>query len=167
MSRLLTLQNRLKVRARFDRLADHQARAFATIVDRWRYPEIVNLYGPPGAGKTFLGWALAYERDALSYAAPELFAPAALPPDRPLIIDNVDPDDRPLRRLLAAVQLTGPRPALFISRRPTPGLLPAVALSPPGPDDVTIVLHNLSELEHYSLVIPNTADLWAVIHATL
>lgn len=167
MSRLLTLQNRLKVRARFDRLADHQARAFEAIADRWRYPETVNLYGPPGVGKTFLGWTLAHDRDALHWAAPELFDPAALPPGRPVIIDNVDPDDRPLRRLLAVVQLTGPRPGLFISRRPTPGLLPAVALPPPGPDDLTIVLHNLSELEHYCLHVPATADLWAVIHATL
>ena len=69
--------------------------------------------------------------------------------------------------LLAAVQLTGPRPALFISRRPTAGLLPTVALPAPGPDDVTAVLHNLSELEHYCLQDPATADLWAVIHTTL
>jgi hypothetical protein len=167
MSRLLVLQNRLKVRARYDRLAAHQARAFDAIVDLWRYPEAVNLHGPAGAGKTFLGWALAHDRDALSFAAPELFDPANLPPGRPLIIDNVDSDDRPLRRLLAAVQLTGPRPALFISRRPTPDLLPVVALPPPGPDDVTVVLHNLSELEHYCLQDPTTADLWAVVHTTL
>jgi hypothetical protein len=167
MSRLLILQNRLKVRARFDRLADHQARAFEGIVDHWRYPAIVNLYGPAGAGKTFLGWALAHDRDAIHCAAPELFDPVALSPGRPLIVDNVDPDDRPLRRLLAVVQLTGPRPALFISRRPTPGLLPVVALASPDPGDVTTVLHNLSELEHYCLQEPTTPDLWAVIHATL
>ena len=167
MSRLLTLQNRLKVRARFDRLADHQARAFETIVDHWRYPGVVNLVGPSGAGKTFLGWALAHDRDAFHCAAPELFDPTALLPGRLLIIDNVDPDDRPLRRLLAAVQLTGPRPALFISRRPPPGPLTAVALPPPSPDDLITVLHNLSELEHYCLQDPATADLWAVIHTTL
>lgn len=167
MSRLLTLQNRLKVRARRDRLADHQRRLFDQVVERWHYSEKANLHGPAGVGKTFLGWALAREQDALFFAAPELFVPDAVPPGRPVIVDNVDADERPLRRLLATLQLANVHAALLISRRPNPGLLPALELSPPDETDLITVLHNLSELEHYALTMPESANLWQIIHATL
>ena len=46
MSRLLTLQNQLKIRARADLLTDPQRRLYDAVLARWRYPETVNLFGP-------------------------------------------------------------------------------------------------------------------------
>lgn len=166
MSRLLTLQNQLKIRAREGRLTDHQLRAFGDIQTAWRHPQRLNLCGPTGAGKTFLAWALAYELDATYFAAPELLAavPAA---EAPAIIDNVDVDAYPLRGLLARLDLYNLHRVLLISRVANPGLLPAVALPAPDEADRTIVLHNLSELEFYSLHPVDSANLWTIIHATL
>lgn len=166
MSRLLTLQNHLKARAREGRLAEHQLRAFRDVQARWRHPEKLNLCGPAGAGKTFLGWALAYESGASFYAAPELLDAAPVP-NRPVIIDNIDVDAYPLRRLLAMLELYNVRSALLISRSANPGLLPVIHLPVPDAADMTIVLHNLSELEFYSLNPPESADLWAIVRATL
>jgi len=166
MSRLLMLQNQLKIRARADKLADHQLRVFHDIAARRQYPQKLNLFGPAGAGKTFLGWALAYELDAAFCAAPELLEP---PPAAGtfVIVDNVDVEAYPFRRLLAALELYNVRSALLISRAPNPGLLPALRLPAPEADDLTVVLHNLSELEFYALNSPESTNLWAIIRATL
>lgn len=166
MSRLLTLQNQLKIRARVDKLADHQLRVFRDIEARWRHPEKLSLHGPAGAGKTFLGWALAYELDAAFWAAPELLAPAPSA-GAPVIIDNVDVDPYRMRHLLAALERYNVRRALLITRAPNPGLLPAILLPAPEANDVTVVLHNLSQLEFYTLSAPESANLWSVVRATL
>lgn len=165
MSRLLTLQNQLKIRARRDRLAEHQLRAFREIQAQWRHPQRLQLWGPAGAGKTFLAWALAYELDATYVAASELLADP--PPDAPVIIDNVDVDAYALRRLLARLDLYNLRRALLIARAPNPGLLPTVVLPAPDEADRTVVLHNLSELEFYALQPADSANLWLVIRANL
>jgi len=168
MSRLLTLQNQLKIRARVDLLTNHQRRIYNDILARWRYPETVNLCGPAGAGKTFTAWALARERDALFFAAPERLAAAQAPaPGVPVIVDNVDVDPYPLRRLLAALQLRNIHMALLISRHANPGLLPVVTLPVPTAEDVTVVLHNLSQLDYYALNQPESANLWLTIRSTL
>lgn len=167
MSRLLTLQNQLKIRARPDLLADHQRRAYDDILARWCYPETINLCGPAGAGKTFTGWTLARQRDVPFFATPEQLEVTTTASGTPVIIDNVDVDPYPLRRLLAALQLRGIRAALLISRHANPGLLPVVALPPPTADDITVVLHNLSQLDYYTLTPPESANLWLTIRATL
>lgn len=167
MSRLLTLQNQLKIRARADLLTDPQRRVYDDVLARWRYPETVNLFGPAGAGKTFVAWALARERDVPFFATPERFEAATPTPAAPVIIDNVDVDPYPLRRLLAGLQLRAIRTALLISRHANPGLLPVVTLPPPGPDDIIVVLHNLSQLDYYALNPPESANLWLTIRATL
>jgi len=169
MSRLLTLQNQLKIRARAELLTDPQRRAYDDVLARWRYPETVNFVGPAGSGKTFTGWALARERDVPFFATPERFeAATSVPmPGAPVIIDNVDVESYPLRRLLAALQLRAIHTALLISRHANPGLLPVVALPSPTPADVTIVLHNLSQLDYYALNLPESANLWLTIRATL
>lgn len=167
MSRLLTLQNHLKIRATAELLTDHQRRAYDDVLARWRYPETVNLCGPAGSGKTFTCWALARERDVPFFATPERFEAATLAPGVTVLVDNVNVDAYPLRRLLAALQLRGIRTALLISRHANPGLLPVVALPPPTTADVTVVLHNLSQLDYYALNPPESSNLWQIIRATL
>lgn len=168
MSRLLVLQNRLKARARADKLADHQRRAYNAIAESWRFPGRLNLYGPPGAGKTFLAWALAYDYDAHFIAGPELLADTDFATLRqPLIIDNVIVDDYTLRHLFATLDLAHIRTTLLISRSPNPRLLPILALPAPTPDDLALVRHNLSEVGQYAVSPAETNDLWAVVHSTL
>ena len=101
------------------------------------------------------------------FATPERFEAPTPPPAAPVIIDNVDVDPYPLRRLLAGLQLRAIRTALLISRHANPGLLPLVTLPPPGPDDIIVVLHNLSQLDYYALNPPESANLWLTIRATL
>jgi polynucleotide 5'-kinase involved in rRNA processing len=42
-------------------LTQSQADCRIAILERLEYPGIVNLFGPHGSGKTFLGWCLANE----------------------------------------------------------------------------------------------------------
>lgn len=168
MSRLLVLQNRLKARARADRLTGHQQAAYGAIAEAWRYPGRLNLCGPPGAGKTFLGWALAYEHEAVYIAAPELFTDAGFPHyGVPIIIDNVDVTPYALRQLLAGLDLAHIRTALLISQTQNPNLLPALYLPVPEPGDIDTVLQTLAEVDYYTINSPSNTNLWKVIHSTL
>ena len=50
--------NKLKTQAASDWLTDCQWAAFDDIRNALRFPEIVNVHGPVGSGKTFLAWTL-------------------------------------------------------------------------------------------------------------
>jgi hypothetical protein len=168
MSQLLALQNRLKIQARADRLTNPQRRIYDAIVAAWRYPGRLNLYGAPGAGKTFLGWCLAYEQDVQFIAGPELLAGMDLPTlSQPLIVDNVAVDAYALRHLLATLDLAQIRTALLISRSPNPDLLPGLELPASTATDIAIVRRNLSDVEHYPVTTTESANLWNIIHSTL
>ena len=168
MSQLLALQNRLKVRARADRLTHHQRSIYDAVVAEWRYPNRLNVYGPAGAGKTFLGWSLAYEHDAQFIAGPELLAGLDLSTlTQPLIVDNIVVDAYALRHLLATLDLAQIRTAVLLSRSPNPDLLPGLELPVPTTADVAIVRRNLGDIEHYAVTITENANLWNVIHSTL
>lgn len=165
-SRLLVLLNRLKAEARVEWLTDSQLTAWAEIQLLWRFPERVNLYGPPGAGKTFLAWAVARATDAYYCASPRVYTSQAKKADR-VVIDNVSDDVGTVRHLLAALQLNNTRTALLITAHVNRLGLAAVALPLPTARDIDVVYRNLSLLDHYAIVPKHAANLWEVVAEAL
>lgn len=167
-SRLLVLLNRLKAEARPDWLTDSQAAALAEIERLWRFPERVNLYGRPGAGKTLLGWTVARAMAAGFYASPRVYiAQAAQRQAERVVIDNAPDDVAAMRRLLTALQLNNARTALLITTQANRLGLPSVVLKSPTAQDVDIVYRNLSLLDHYAISPKYATNLWIVVGEAL
>ncbi len=55
VNRMLSLVNRIKAEASRGFLTSNQLAALEEIERLWRFPERVNLWGPPGCGKRVLG----------------------------------------------------------------------------------------------------------------
>lgn len=167
MSRLLHLHNRLKAEARPELLTNSQHAVVATIGKYWQMPERVNLVGPRGTGKTFIGWTLTRVEGAVFFASPQIVKGVDVRGDCPLIIDNVSVEERSLRSLIAELQLLNVRKALLISADENRLGLPIVRLEYPTQDDIDVVYHNLSLLEYYALTPLVEGTLWQIIYSTL
>jgi hypothetical protein len=164
MSCLLTLLNRLKAQANPAMLTDTQAAAFEAIIGLWRFPQRVNLYGPPGSGRTFLAWVIGRSQDVPFYASPTHLAGVERPMSC-LIVDNAPSTERAIRDLLARLQLCEAHKALLVTdRRANLGLAP-VALSAPTAADFDVVYHSLSLLDYYAVDPIHQGSLWEAMHS--
>ena len=118
MSRLLSLLNRLKAEAREELLTGSQLAALSSLEKMWVFPERVNLWGPPGSGKTFLGWVIVKRTSpVVLYTSPQVFMQNMIVDHNALyVIDNASSELNSLRRLLAELQLRNIRASLIITR---------------------------------------------------
>jgi hypothetical protein len=164
MSCLLTLLNRLKAQANPGMLTDSQIAVYETILDHWRFPQRVNLYGPPGSGRTFLAWAISR-----SQGVPFCVSPNHLPESEKslscIVVDNVVSTERTIRDLLARLQLYGAYKALLVTDRCIDLSLAPAELSAPSADDFDVVYHNLSLLDYYALEPIQQGNLWEAIYS--
>lgn len=180
MSVLLHLLNRLKAQASWNMLTPSQRAAFSEFEKYWQFPERINLCGPPGSGKTFLGWVIGRQYGTSSYASP-----GALERDQSqflaqVIIDNAPSEDKKLRRLLAELQLRQVRNLLLITQSPIHLGLPVIALPNPTEADIATAFENCNRLQLFTSQFPNNDSfpqspdrlkagdsLWKVIHSVL
>lgn len=167
MSRMLSLLNRIKAEASRNFLTCNQLTAFEEIERLWRFPERVNLWGPPGSGKTMVGWVVGRSLHATAYPSPDTFRERSQYGEARVIVDNVPYDQHALRTVLAEIQLKNIRKALLITTQPNRLGLPTVALPPPTSEDIDVLYRNLSLMEHYALSPLREGNLWAIIHSVL
>lgn len=171
MSRLLHLINRLKAQASSTMLTTSQQMAFAELEKRWRFPDRLNLCGPQGSGKTFVGWAMARQHQARFYASPRLLVHDQPPYPTDIIVDNVPSEEKNLRRLLAELQLRQVRKVLFITSSPTHLGMPLITLAPPTKADIATVYENCSRLQFYPPPLSKSDEekinFWDVIYSVL
>ncbi|MBN1877089.1 MAG: ATP-binding protein [Anaerolineae bacterium] len=161
------LLNRLKTEVCRDWLTDSQSVTLAEIERLWCFPERVNLYGPPGSGKTLLGWTVARVLHSVVYASAHSYYMQAASGQTHVVIDNAPDDALALRRLIAELQLNDTRTVLVITTQPNHLGLPTIALPIPTHRDVDIVYRNLSLLDYYASNPLYDENLWAVIGQVL
>jgi hypothetical protein len=75
---------------------------------------IINVYGAPGSGKTFLGWLMRRE----GYATYGLWSKPPNPIHARLVLDNAATDKDATRALRPLVDELGIRQIILLSRRP-------------------------------------------------
>lgn len=167
MSRMLSLLNRIKAEANRDFLTSSQLTALQEIERLWRFPERVNLWGPPGCGKTTVGWVVGQCLSANVYSSPCALHERAQYGEHRVVVDNVPYDQTALRTVLAEIQLKNIRTALLITRQPNRLGLPTIALPQPSTEDIDVLYRNLSLMEHYALSPLRCGNLWNIIHSVL
>ena len=167
MSRLLSLLNHIKSEVNRDLLTDSQLAALDEVERLWRFPERVNLWGPPGSGKTMIGWVVGRSLHATVYPSPRAFYERSQYGERRVVVDNAPYDQRALRTVLAEMQLKNIRTALLITTQPNRLGLPTVALPPPTVKDIDVLYRNLSLMERYALSPLREGSFWAIVHSVL
>jgi hypothetical protein len=167
MSRMLALLNRIKAQASRDFLTGGQLAALEEIERLWRFPERVNLWGPPGCGKTMVGWIVGRSLNANFYPSPRAFRERSQHSEGRVVVDNTSYDQMALRAMLAEMQLQNIRTALLITRQPNRLGLPTVALRLPTTEDIDVLYRNLSLIEYYALSPLRHGGFWNVIHSVL
>jgi hypothetical protein len=167
VSRMLSLINRIKAEASRSLLTGNQLTAFEEIEHLWHFQERVNLWGPPGSGKTMVGWVVGRSLHAAAYPSPGSFREQSQYGEPRVIVDNVPYDQHTLRTILAEMQLKNIRTALLITIQPNRLGLPTVTLPPPTAEDIDVLYRNLSLMEYYALSPLREGNFWAIIHSVL
>lgn len=184
MSRLLQLINRLKAQATETMLTPSQRLVLIELEKRWQFPDRLNLWGPPGSGKTFLGWVTARHLPQASfYASPRAFEQAQPPYSTGIIIDNAPSEEKEVRRLLSKLQLHQVRQTLLITSNPIRLGWPVIELTLPTTADIAVIHENCSRLQfhpssslpkkpHSGSSIPSendkeAANYWHIIYSVL
>lgn len=168
MSKFLHLLNQLKQYVDKTILTVPQQNAYENILEQWRFPERLNLCGPKGSGKTFLGWVLSRQSEVSFYATPQLFQD-----DIPLyiskvIIDNTPTEEKALRKLMSVVQLRDIPHVLFITQQSNRLGYSTIQLPYPSEDDLNIVNQNLNRLQFIQCQLPRqNCNFWDIIQSTV
>lgn len=164
---MLFLLNKLKNQAIPGWLTDSQLTAFTALVKLFRFPEVANLYGSVGSGKTFLAWVLSQQLEIPYFPTLSDFDRRCTRPTPQAIVDNATAGERSVRHLLAVAQRKGAHTLLFVTLRPNEMGFQSILLPEPTPKDFDIVYRNLSLLEFYALPPIREGTLWDAIHAVL
>jgi len=110
---------------------------------------IINVYGAPGSGKTFLGWLMRRE----GYATYGLWSKPPNPIHARLVLDNAATDKDATRALRPLVDELGIRQIILLSRRRVDEpAMPAFEL-PVTPDDLQHLSATL--YRHFGYVLPD------------
>lgn len=86
---------------------------------------LVNVHGPSGAGKTFLGWTLACDYDTWSYRP---WVPTSPVEATNIVIDNVAPQRVASRRVRELVNFDDVGLAVALSIEPVPEIHDSIRL---------------------------------------
>ncbi len=172
MSHLLFLTNRLKAQASRDWLTNSQKKVLFELKKNWRFPGKLNLCGPPGCGKTFLGWTFCRQTNETDFFSHAQGFSATSKQTKNIVLDNIPSEENAFRRLLAVLQLRQVRRALLISTRPIPLNLPKLILPAPTTEDIAKIFDNFSYLALETLSdnpvnTPTKANLWDIIYSIL
>ena len=163
MSDWLTLTNKIKSRPLEFWMTVTQ-RKVLTQLEYWLYhPDIVNLYGGVGVGKTFLAWALAHNLPAKHVIVPERLTPS-YDPILNMVVDNAPHTEQAVRNILKQCNLCGSKRVVLISGSPVVLPMHRIELPPPTLDELRYVEHNLVKFNFQEHPVAEGANFWQVIN---
>ena len=168
MSTWLHLLNEIKRRPPEHYLTVSQRAVRDQIADWLRYPQWVNLYGKPGAGKTFVAWSLVRAIGALHISLPSSLKGLVNPPDI-VLIDNAPYSESDVRRIFSTCELLSIPSVVLLTRQPVRMPMKSVELPLPTPDDLVVVTRSLGLLNYpcKKSLLPGVPNFWDVLQACI
>lgn len=164
MSELIRLLNSIKIQRSSSWLTPSQRGALTTIHGILRIPQVVNLCGSIGSGKTFLAWQLADDLDYEYLSHPNLLQQRDLPAIKGLVIDNCRHERQFHRDVLKALQMDRVIRAIIVTRQPVRDYVRYVELGL-SPSDQSKVCENLLAVGCFRE--PGASDLWQLVNPYL
>ena len=141
-------------------LTKSQADCRVALIERLEYPGVVNLYGPHGCGKTFVGWCMANEGRVAYVVEPAQLAtvehktPAVL-------IDNAGHRRTDYRRILGDLERARINRAIAVTLERIEDSVQAFELHC-TPDDIHIACGNMAQLG-FLIEADHPVDLWDML----
>lgn len=165
MSEWLRLMNEMKQRRPQDYFTPTQLIAYESLMERLQFPnQRLNLYGPPGSGKTFIAWGLVKDLDAIHLPVSDRLREYDGYDMSVLVIDNAPTYEDELRGLLADAALIGAGSIIFITNRPASLQMRRIHLDHPSNDDIRHVARTFGRLGFYEQVTPPmSANFWKLL----
>jgi len=161
----MELVNEMKRRPPASYLTPTQQRVFDELRDGLRYPNRINLYGPCGSGKTYVGWVIASAVGGVHVPLPELVEKLE-PGHDCVVIDNVPHYEADVRRTLARADLIGASSVVLVSQAPVTVTMRRVELPLPTPEEVDQVLQTYWRLGYYQQhELPEQPNFWQILLA--
>lgn len=164
MSELIRLLNSIKIQRSSSWLTPSQRGALTTIHGILRIPQIVNLCGPIGSGKTFLAWQLADELNYEYLSHPSLLQQTDLLAVKGLVIDNCRHDRQFHRDVLKMLQMDRVLRSIIVTRQPIRDYVRYVELGLSSSDQ-SKVCENLLTIGCFRE--PGVSDLWQLVNPYL
>lgn len=168
MSRYIKILNTLKQEITCNLLTPSQMACRSIILERLKYPGLVNIYGNHGTGKTVVGWCLHNEGKAVYIPEPKRIH-GINTIDNLLFIDNADHHRSEFRRLLDDLEKVPSRRVVIVSHDRIEDYIMGVHLSC-NQDDLVTAMTNLRHLDF--LATPQMEpdenlfkDLWEVLQS--
>lgn len=165
MSLFIRTLNQIKIHRQATWLTPSQQESLAQLKAGLRVPGTVNLCGPTGVGKTFLGWILAEELSYSYFTHFSHFQQVERVDTSGVIIDNCQSDRQTHRTMLKALNFRHINFAVLISRQLIYDYTYFVELSL-TPVDQTKVWDNLITIGYYGKTT-ETPNLWLLVNPHL
>lgn len=160
MSQYIRILNAIKKNIARLSLTKSQADCRFAILERLDYPGVINLYGPHGSGKTFLGWDLANQGQVVYVVEPMQLEPHEQPTSI-FIIDNAGHRRNDYRCILGDLERARINKAVIVTLERIEDSVQAFELRC-TPDDMQIAYANLTQLG-YPLETESLVDLWDML----
>ena len=166
MSRYLELHNFIKTHAALGWMTPSQRQALEAIQNLLRSYRVINLYGPRGCGKTFLGWMCHRESIGIHLPHPSLLQRhTSTLSSSCVIIDNVQSSRHGFRQILKEVQILSIPNLIVISQNPIKEQIAGIELHCTE-HDYELAIHNLS-LDNHQQEVGSQMNLWHIFDSKL
>lgn len=145
MSRLVDFQNRIRRRCCREWLSPSQQKTYEHLRQLLSFQDTVNLYGPSGAGKTFLAWVLGQEVSTYLYFNLEQLEGKAVDKTTLAVVDPHPWERSIVRQTLSTLHGLWYKKILLISDEPVADQIPSCQLSL-SHSDLIKIYENWSEV---------------------